>query len=159
MATTTPPAEAWQDIASRKKDQRQAKIPTQWKIPSSLMPAPEQDFVQDFPQTSGFFTSRELLITESTASVVVSKIASKEWTSMEVVTALCKRAAVAQQLINCVTEIYFDEAIQRAKELDEFLEKEGKTVGPLHGLPIRYSSRFGQMSRLVKLLICKIETA
>lgn len=27
-------------------------------------------------------------------------------------------------------------ALKQAKELDEYYEKEGKTVGPLHGLPI-----------------------
>jgi amidase len=139
MAATTQvrEKEAWKDIAARKQAERDSKIPSEWKIPKDLMPLPETDFVQDFPKASGFFTENELLITESTASVVVQKIASAEWTSVEVVKALCKRAAVAQQLINCVTEIYFDEAVARAEELDAFLKKEGKVVGPLHGLPIR----------------------
>jgi amidase len=129
--------EAWQTIASRKQAERDSKIPSEWKIPKNLMPSPETDFVQDFPTTSGFFTENELLITQSTATEVVQKIANSEWTSVEVVKALCKRAAVAQQLINCVTEIYFEEAVARAEELDEFLKKEGRVVGPLHGLPIR----------------------
>jgi len=32
--------------------------------------------------------------------------------------------------------MFFDKALQRAKELDDYLEKEGKPMGPLHGLPI-----------------------
>jgi len=32
--------------------------------------------------------------------------------------------------------MFFDKALERAKELDEYLEKEGKPIGPLHGLPI-----------------------
>jgi amidase len=35
-----------------------------------------------------------------------------------------------------LTEIFFDQAFERAKELDEHLKKTGKPVGPLHGLPI-----------------------
>jgi amidase len=135
MAATTP-KEPWQAIALRKQAERDSKIPSEWRIPTNLKPAAGTNFVQDFPSKSGFFTPHELEITESTASAVVSKIASAEWSSVEVVKALCKRAAVAQQLINCVTEIYFDEAIKRAEELDAYLKKEGKVIGPLHGLPI-----------------------
>lgn len=37
---------------------------------------------------------------------------------------------------NCLTETLFDEALERAKYCDEYLAKEGKPLGPLHGLPI-----------------------
>lgn len=130
--------ELWQDIAARKRSEREAKIPPQWRIPETLLPSPETRYVQDFPQTSGMFTEQELSITEQTASDIVANIATGALTSLEVTLAVCKRAAVAQQLINCVTEIRFDEAIAQAKELDAYLRREGKTIGPLHGLPIRY---------------------
>jgi amidase len=32
--------------------------------------------------------------------------------------------------------MFFDQALERAKYLDEYLEKEGKPMGPLHGMPI-----------------------
>jgi amidase len=32
--------------------------------------------------------------------------------------------------------MFFDKALERAKFLDSYLEKEGKPLGPLHGLPI-----------------------
>ena len=57
-------------------------------------------------------------------------------TSVEIVTAFCKRAAIAHQCVNCLTEIFFDEAIARARECDEYLEKNGRAMGALHGLPI-----------------------
>lgn len=132
----------WTDIAAEKRVKRAEKIPEKWKIPTQLMPSEETQDVQEWPKESGFFTPDELLITESTASEVVSKIASGEWTSQSVMKAVCKRAAVAQQLINCVTEIYFDEAIARAKELDEYLAREKKVIGPLHGLPISFKDQF-----------------
>ncbi|OCK81685.1 hypothetical protein K432DRAFT_381101 [Lepidopterella palustris CBS 459.81] len=73
--------------------------------------------VQDFLKISGIFTDRELLITESSASNVVAKVSLGELTALEVTEPVSKRADVAQQLINCVTEICFDAAIARAKEL------------------------------------------
>jgi amidase len=132
----------WQDIAAEKKRQRTEKIRKQWTIPAHQLPADKDQDVQDWPHISGFFTPKELEITESTASEVVQKVATGNWTSQEVMQAICKRASVAQQLINCVTEICFDEAIARAKELDEYFAKEGKTVGPLHGLPISFKDQF-----------------
>jgi amidase len=43
---------------------------------------------------------------------------------------------------NCLTEILFPEALARAQFLDDHLEKTGKTVGPLHGLPISMKDCF-----------------
>lgn len=134
--------ESWQSIAARKQAERASKLPPEWLIPEALMPPAEEDFVQDFPYTSGFFTERELFITDSTASDVVAKISTGEWTALEVIRATCKRAAVAQQLINCVTEIFFEQAFARAAELDEYLKDKGKPVGPLHGLPISLKDQF-----------------
>ncbi|KAG2366570.1 general amidase [Suillus spraguei] len=64
------------------------------------------------------------------------KLASAEWTAVDVTTAFSKRAIVAHQLVNCLTEIFIDRALARAAELDNHLKKTGKVVGPLHGLPI-----------------------
>lgn len=36
----------------------------------------------------------------------------------------------------------FDEGIKRAQELDRILAETGKTVGPLHGLPISLKDQF-----------------
>jgi amidase len=93
--------------------------------------------VQGFPHTSGLFTPLELEITESTASTVIAKIASGEWTSVQVLLSTCKRASIAQ-LINCLAEVYFDEALTRAKVSDGYFAREGKVVGPLHGLPMSF---------------------
>ena len=42
---------------------------------------------------------------------------------------------------NCALEFFPENALKQAKELDEYYEKEGKTVGPLHGLPISLKVR------------------
>ena len=37
---------------------------------------------------------------------------------------------------HCLTETFFPEAFERARYLDSYLAREGKVVGPLHGLPV-----------------------
>lgn len=133
--------DTWQTVAARKQAERLNRIPEEWIIPVSLLPDAKTDDVSTFPQTSGFFTKRELELTDATASEVVRKIAKREWTSVEVTSAVCKRAAVAQQLVNCLTEICFDEALDRAEALDRKMRESGP-VGPLHGLPISLKDQF-----------------
>lgn len=38
--------------------------------------------------------------------------------------------------MNCLTEIFVERALARAAALDAYLKDTGKTIGPLHGLPI-----------------------
>jgi amidase len=91
--------------------------------------------VLDVPRRSGILTKKELDITENhDATDLVSKMAKGELKSVEVVTAFCKRAAIAQQCVSCLTEIMFKEAM--ARECDKYLKEKGKVLGPLHGLPI-----------------------
>ncbi|KAF8550143.1 amidase-domain-containing protein, partial [Imleria badia] len=55
--------------------------------------------------------------------------------AVEVTTAFYKRAIIAQQLVNCLTEIFVERALARAAESDDAL-KTRKVISPLHGLPI-----------------------
>lgn len=43
---------------------------------------------------------------------------------------------------NCLTEIFIEEALERASQLDAFLRENGRVVGPLHGLPISLKDQF-----------------
>ncbi|KAG7132648.1 Acetamidase like protein [Verticillium longisporum] len=87
-------------------------------------------------QKSGLLSDHEIGISQATASELVQKIHAGELTSAEVTVTFCKMAAVAQQTTSCLTEIFFDEGIERAKWLDQQLQTTGKVVGPLHGLPV-----------------------
>lgn len=51
-----------------------------------------------------------------------------------------KRVLIFYQT-NCLTEIFFDEAHSRARQLDQ-LRQDGKLAGPLHGLPISLKDSF-----------------
>ncbi|RFU32123.1 hypothetical protein B7463_g4203, partial [Scytalidium lignicola] len=60
----------------------------------------------------------------------------------EVILAYIKKAAVAHKATNCLTEICFEAAIQRARTLDKYYQDHGKTIGPLHGIPITLKDQF-----------------
>lgn len=76
------------------------------------------------------------------ASELAAKISARELTSIEVTRAFCHRAAIAHQLTNCLTEIFFDEALQQAERLDTILRETGKTLGPLHGVPVSLKDHY-----------------
>lgn len=83
-----------------------------------------------------YLSEEELQITDSSAAAIVEKIAAGKWTSVQVLQAFARRAVIAHQFLNCNLEVFIDEGLKRAQELDDYYKKNGKTVGPLHGLPI-----------------------
>ncbi|TBU38041.1 general amidase [Dichomitus squalens] len=124
----------WQDQVADKRARQKASIPKEWLIPS----VPEDTTnVIDIPQTCGLLTQRELEITgASEVTELLGRLASAEYSAVEVTTAFYKRAIIAHQVVNCLTEIYVEKALQWAAELDAYLKEHGKVKGPLHGLPV-----------------------
>ncbi|KGO48040.1 Amidase [Penicillium expansum] len=133
---------SWELIATTKRQALKDSIPAEWVIPAAIFPPEDQLDVTTFPRESGFFTERELEITSISAITILSHLSSGSWTSEEVTKAFCKAAAVAQQLTNCLSEIFFGKAIAQAKELDVYFQQTGKTKGPFHGLPISLKDNF-----------------
>ncbi|KAK4545255.1 hypothetical protein LTR36_003435 [Oleoguttula mirabilis] len=135
--------DTWRDIAARKQKQRAERIPKEWLLPSSYSVGSHSDSVLNVPRERGILTKEDLRITESyDATALVGELAAGKLRSVDVVTAYCKRAAIAQQLTNCLTEIFFEDAIARAKELDEHFAKTGQPKGSLHGLPMSLKDCF-----------------
>lgn len=112
------------------------KVPDELRLPPELINnAPKN--VTRIPQECGLLSPEELDITEKyDATALAALIKEKKLTSVAVTTAFAKRAIIAHQVTSCLTEWFMDEAIERAKYLDEYLQSTGKTVGPLHGVPI-----------------------
>ncbi|EFQ27304.1 amidase [Colletotrichum graminicola] len=144
-------ATTWEAIASRHRDKQQQAIPQDWIIPHSKLKelngtgtANEGRLVSlEAARKSALLTEKELKITESNnARKLLERIHTGELSSEEVTVAFCKRAALAQQLTSCLTEIFFDEGIARARKLDQHLKATGKPIGPLHGLPISLKDSF-----------------
>ncbi|RDL30015.1 putative Amidase [Venustampulla echinocandica] len=122
--------ESFQSIASSCQSAVLEAIPSKWR----LQGRPEGTDVRHIPRSCGLMTPQQLLITEKSATELLSELHSGSLTSVEVTEAFCARAAIAHQCINCLTAYIYEEAIARAAELDEIFAKSGP-VGPLHGLP------------------------
>ncbi|KAI8456482.1 amidase signature domain-containing protein [Phakopsora pachyrhizi] len=80
----------------------------------------------------------ELTIIRTRADEIVRRIESKRlnWNAKSVIRAFIKSATRAQLITNCLTEVMFEEALERADELDKYFELTGKLKGRLHGLPV-----------------------
>jgi amidase len=140
MALEAPPIADWNALAASKREASMKKIPSAWELSSSLtsqfLPTSTLN-VLDVPRTCGLLSERELQLTENyDATALIELMTTGQVKSLDVVKAFCKRAAIAQQCVSCLTEIMFEEAVARARECDEFLEREGRPIGPLHGLPV-----------------------
>ncbi|KAH0164461.1 amidase, partial [Aureobasidium melanogenum] len=129
------------DISRAKCEQRDRLIRNEWKLSKKLALG---NNVLEVPKTCGILSDREITITEENDAVdIVDKIRQQEYTAEEVTLAFCKRAAVAQQLTNCLTEIFFEEAIERARQLDQERAADPSAPWkPLHGLPISLKDSF-----------------
>ncbi|KAJ6000884.1 amidase signature domain-containing protein [Penicillium waksmanii] len=145
----------WQLLIDEKRAHRDACIPFEWRVPKHIVDkvSPEATVSAfDLLRESELLTERDNELTELyDATSLLELLAAKIVSSVEVTTAFCKRAAIAQQLTNSLTEIFFDEAIARARSMDEYLQKAGKPMGPFHGLPISVKDMFdieGQFTTL-----------
>lgn len=131
-------SKSWEELAADKRLRLSKTIPDDWKIKV----LPTQDNAFDYPRISGLLSEQELAITQSSATDLVSKLAKGTLKSVDVTLAFCKRAAIAQQLTNCMHEFFPEAALAQAKDLDLYYEQHGTTVGPLHGLPISLKDQF-----------------
>lgn len=147
-ASSIPPA--WQMIANRKRDQRDSKMPQAWMLPADVLDRHSRRPIGVFAHSAGndicprIMTRRELDITDPTSSDatdLVKHLANGSISCLELTTAFCKRAAIAHQLTNCLTEILFEQAMQRAKQLDD-AKARGQTIGELSGLPVTVKDSF-----------------
>ncbi|GAA5942587.1 uncharacterized protein JCM15063_000044 [Sporobolomyces koalae] len=140
-----PPAEpALQAIARAKKAEQARLMPKEWTIEPAYLRrfAPDTEAYKIMSE-SGILSEYELELTESLeGSTLGGRILAGEVSASDVVRASCKRAAIAHQLTNCLTEILFDSALSHARVLDEHLARTGQLVGPLHGWPISLKDQF-----------------
>ncbi|KAI5460719.1 putative fatty-acid amide hydrolase [Mariannaea sp. PMI_226] len=133
----------YQAIASEKKAEQWSKIPHNWRISAERLQ--DVNNVMEIPLNCGLLNDTEIEITSKyDATAIVEKLKARTWSVEQVTVAFCKRAAIAHQLTNCLTEIFFDDAIQRAKQLDvEYYQRvSNDNFPPLFGLPISLKDSF-----------------
>jgi hypothetical protein len=130
----------WEEIAAERQQHRDATIgkihpsvPDTQELVNLATGGDPRD-VSRIPTL--VLSEEELAITSANAENLVPRLASGEWSASAVLKVFIRRAALAQRLTNCVTEMLSETALKRAAELDEYLAVHGKPIGPLHGLPI-----------------------
>lgn len=146
MTDVIPNWERARDLKTAAKRAAYSKYNVDISNSGSLLPhiAPDSRLnVIDVPKECGKLTSKELEITETPASVLLQQLRTGALSAVDCVTAFGKRALIADQLINCLTEVFLDRAIDSAQQLDEHLKRTGKVKGPLHGLPVSLKDQFG----------------
>lgn len=124
----------WHDIAASKQADRERRLA---KHPDWRLLTPITDACKDVRDIClSKLTPREEEIVHRDATALVKLLGLQHYTSVEVTIAFCKVATLAQDLTNCLTETFFEEALTRAADLDRHLKVTGQVVGPLHGLPV-----------------------
>lgn len=127
----------YKQIAKEKVRLRNDNFFKQWLIPEDELPGQEvTDVLKWIDKTGKYLSPLEHDITNSDATTILNNIGQQIWTSTEVTSAFCHRASIAHQLTNCLSEVFFDKALKQAAQLDEYQNRTGKLIGPLHGLPI-----------------------
>lgn len=143
----------WHSIPEKAQSRALDAIPQPWRLPAEALPTSLKACVIDVPRTCGLLSARQLEITELTATELLSRIAKGQVTSVEATEAFCIRSAIAHQVVsksrtynmisllsitqtNCLTSFFPATALEVAKDLDAHFSRTGKTIGPLHGLPI-----------------------
>lgn len=135
---------SWKPKAFTKLQEARSELPGHWELPVNVLgkfSMTSKDHVLDLPQM--FLSSEEIEITKlQSASSLVEKIVSGEYSALQVLEAFSHRAAIATQVTNCCTELMFSYGRKRALYLDEYLKEHGKPIGPFHGLPISVKDSF-----------------
>lgn len=129
----------WRLKVAEKKAAEYAKIPKEWRLAAEFLKGDQHSDlnVMDVPAKCGILTPAELDITEKYSAVSLAKaVQTGSIKAVDVATAFCKRAAIAQQLLSCLTETMFNDAIKRGEFLDQYLAEHKKPLGPLHGVPV-----------------------
>ncbi|KAM3428137.1 hypothetical protein MY4824_009011 [Beauveria thailandica] len=132
----------WKTVVAAKKAELAAKIPEEWLLSQGVIDhaRSRRSIAGDFVDSLLDSHTRDITTREPTETA--RQIASGNLSSVDVVTAFCKRASYIHQISPAFLEIGFDLALSRAKELDEYFITHGQTVGPLHGLPITLKDHF-----------------
>ncbi|KAJ3498103.1 hypothetical protein NLG97_g1391 [Lecanicillium saksenae] len=131
--------ETAQQKIERAKARREVGL---FKVEPKLEGIPEQLPRNTLGLPASVLTAREIELTENYDVIQLLDILKSRKVSVEEVTrAFLRRAAVAQAATNCLVELMWDQAIERAKYLDSLPEPRGA----FFGLPISTKEHHGMV--------------
>ena len=100
----------WAALIAAKRQANLDKIPSEWKLPESLLAAINETStagVLEAPGTCGILSVEELTLTENyDATGLTAMLREGKVKSENVVRAFCKRAAIAHQLVSTMFNCY-----------------------------------------------------
>jgi len=88
----------WQSIATATQQSILDSIPSKWRL-SQKDKNPSVKDKRSIPKTCGILTTKQLQITETTATLLLDQLRTRAISSVEVTEAFCARAAIAHQLV------------------------------------------------------------
>ncbi|CAK7201231.1 hypothetical protein SEUCBS139899_003934 [Sporothrix eucalyptigena] len=133
----------WKTKVAERQKVLAGQIPEAWQV---VYPSPEELPCVLGPKGNeiirSVLTPLEVAITTTSVATLLQNLREQTWTAEQTMVAFCKRAALAQQALECATDLLFDEALAAARALDQHLATTGKPKGPLHGLPMSVKDAF-----------------
>src|SRR6202000_2302215 len=98
---------SWEEKAAARRQTLAGLLPAEWRV--TIQPPNELRCVQNHESISQLLAPLELEITSTSTPDLLERLQKGEWTAEAAVVAFCKRAALAQQALNCATDLLFDE--------------------------------------------------
>lgn len=96
----------WQAAIKTKQAELTGKVPSEWLLSNEFVRSLNgtRMLELDIPRRSNILSDKEIEITEHySAQILLEKLRQRTFTSLEVTTAFCKRACIAQQLVSTAT--------------------------------------------------------
>lgn len=126
---------SWQNICDRRRKRTLRQAPGSWILPKEELDSLScRKNLVDLP--GKYLSENEYCIVSLKAYELFGKLSNGEISAVEVTEAFCHAATIAHQLANCLSDLLYHEAMMAARKLDEYYMRNGKPIGPLHGLPI-----------------------
>ena len=130
---------SWQETAreaQKLRDESLKRVPGVPSVPDQL-PLDVTGVAETVLEHEGFS------LTEMPPENLITQLGRGHLTCVKVIEAFLRRAAVAQALTNCITELLPERALARAEQLDLYYHEHHEPIGPLHGLPVSVKEHVG----------------
>ncbi|VUG18565.1 amdS [Brettanomyces bruxellensis] len=126
----------WEDKKALKLHQRNTLLKAFEAPVDSIHSVDQQNDISDYLDHCELLSSEEKKITNSPIKLLLQQYINNNLTAEKAIRTYCHRATLAHQLVNCITEVRFEEAIEEAKKQDEYFKRNHELIGPLHGVAI-----------------------